>query len=130
MGFSHPLLLKWSQTSSKNLPYMLPLLKTYHALFIDQNFTEKLLNQFSRRNNSGKRMQNIQRHRREIAASLDIFRCLEEHYQRITYEPVFNRTASEKIFLQQCEQLQLRKSLIPNHRHFSKIYFVVIISKA
>ena len=121
MGFSHPLLLKWSQTSSKNLHYILPLLKTYHALFIDQTFTEGLINQFSRRNNSGKRMQNIQRHRRELAASLNIFRCLEEHYQRITYEPVFNRTASEKIFLQQCEQLQLRKYLIPNHRHCCEV---------
>ena len=121
MGFSHPLLLKWSQTSSKNIHYMLPLLKTYHALFIDQNFTERLINQFSCRNNSGKRMQNIQRHRREIAASLDIFRCLEEHYQKIIYEPVFSRTASEKIFLQQCEQFQLRNSLIPNHRHCCEV---------
>ena len=28
-------------------------------------------------------MQNIQRHRRELSASLDIFRCLEEHYQKL-----------------------------------------------
>ena len=126
LGFSHPLLIKWSQTSSQNLHYMLPLLKTYHALFVDQNFTERLINQFSRRNNSGQRMQNIQRHRREIAASLDIFRCLEEHYQRIRYEPVFNRTASEKIFLQQCEQWQLQNSLIPNHRHCCEVLCSVL----
>ena len=96
---------------------MLPLLQTYHALFIDTEFTETLVHQFSQINNSGLRMQNIQRHRRDIAASLDVFRCLEEQYQRIAYEPVFNRTAAQKIFLQQCEQYEFRKTLLVNHQH-------------
>ena len=126
LGIGHPLLLRWSMTSDKFIHHLLPLLKTYHALFIDIRFTEDIVHRFSLQNDSGLRMQEIQQKRNSLSASLNIFSCLETYYTAILYKPVMHRTASEKIFLQKCEQLQFKKILLNNHRYCCELLCSVL----
>ena len=126
LGIQHPLLLKWSMVPQHHIQYLLPLFKTYHALFHDRNITEEIIYQFSLLHCAGQRMQNIQNHRRNLAESLQIFGCIQKNQQRILQEPAFSRTAAEKIFLQQCEQYHVQDILIPNHQYCAEMLCSVL----